>query len=299
MRRYNVAFATIVASFAIACGQGTPETTAPGAGAAAVRRSTIGMFLSRYSSFSQKDGDDLAKACAADVKKSCSSLASSSTSRQMTCLGDHSKDLSAQCRDAIKKMRHDKDADDACAGACACPQTCVGDGDDQDHGDKDKDKGKGNSGGKGSLRVATAATTSHDASHDNDHDDDDLECVGACPAGMTACDGRCVDLRSDADNCGRCDNECEESHGKVCSNGKCAAKCAPTLTNCTGSCIDKTTDPANCGACGLVCGCGQVCDAGSCVTPGVCKQEGEVCTGNECCGNLGLVCLAGACGIPG
>jgi hypothetical protein len=298
MRSYNVAFAAMVASFAIACGQGTPAVTAPAPGSAAIRRSTIGMFLSRYSSFSQKDGDDLAKACAADVKKSCSSVSSSSTSRQMAnCLGEHSKDLSGQCRDAIKKMRHDKDADDACAGACACDQTCVGEG-DEDHGDKDKGKGKGNSGGgKGSLRVATAATTSHDASHDDDHDDDDLACVGACPAGMTACDGRCVDLRSDPDNCGRCDNECQESHGQVCSSGKCAAKCAPTLSDCTGACIDKNTDPANCGACGLVCGCNQVCSAGVCVTPGACAQEGDPCTGGNCC--AGLLCLGGFCALGG
>src|SRR5438067_63308 len=94
MRRYNVAFATIVASFAIACGRGTPDVTAPGAGAE-VRRSTIGMFLSRSGSLSQKEGDDLAKACAADVKKSCSTLSSSSgSSRQLAkCLRDHDKDL--------------------------------------------------------------------------------------------------------------------------------------------------------------------------------------------------------------
>src|SRR6267154_3921493 len=249
MRRHHVALATIVVSFAIACGQGTPALTAPGTGAAAVRRSTIGMFLSRSGSFSQKDRDDLAKACAADVKKSCPTVSSSSSARDLAkCLADHSKGLSAQCRDGIKKMRHDKDGDDACAGACVCPQTCVAENDDDDHDQGDKDKGKGiDGGGKGSLRVATAATTSHDASHDKDHDDDDLKCVGACPAGMTACDGRCVDLRSDPDNCGRCDSECQESHGQVCSNGKCAARCAPTLTNCSGACVDEKADPANCG----------------------------------------------------
>jgi hypothetical protein len=309
MRRHNVAFATIAALFAIACGQGTPEMTAPGPGAAASRRSTVGMFLSRSGSLSLKEGDDLANACGADAKKSCSGLSGNGYSRQLTkCLRDHDKDLSAGCRDAIKKMRHDKDADDACAGACVCPQTCVADDDGDKGKDKDKGQGKGDSGGgggggsskgKGSLRVATAATTSRDATHDDDHDDDDLSCVGACPAGMTSCDGRCVDVRSDPDNCGRCDNECEEYHGQVCSNGKCAAKCAPTLTNCTGACVDEKNDPNNCGACGLVCGCGQVCDGGFCVTPGACKQEGEACTGNECCGNLGLVCLAGVCGIPG
>jgi hypothetical protein len=253
------------------------------------------MFLSRSGSLSQKDGDALAKACAADAKKSCATVSTSSSRALTKCLRDHAKDLSAQCRDAIKKMRHEKDADDACAGACVCPQTCVAENDDDDH----EDKGKGSDGGsgKGSLRVATASTSSRDASHDTDHDDEDLSCVGACPAGMTACDGRCVDLRSDPDNCGRCDNECEESHGQVCSSGKCAARCAPTLSNCTGACVDEKTDPANCGACGLVCGCGQVCSAGVCVTPGVCSQEGDPCTGGGCC--AGLLCLGGFCALGG
>ena len=147
------------------------------------------------------------------------------------------------------------------------------------------------------LQVATRSSASHDASHDKDHDDDDLSCAGPCPAGLTACDGRCVDLRSDPDNCGRCDNECEDKYAQVCSNGKCAAKCAPTLSNCSGACVDETVDPANCGACGFACGCGQVCTGGVCVTPGVCKQEGELCTGTECC--VGLLCLAGVCSIAG
>ena len=305
MRRYNVAFATIAASFAIACGQGTPDATAPASGAAA-RRSTIGMFLSRANLLSQKDGADLAKACAADAKKACPTVASSSDdSRKIArCLRDHAKDLSARCRDAIKKMRHDKDADDACAGACVCPQTCVAEN-DEDHGDKDKDKDEGErkgSSGKGSLRVATRASTSHDASHDGDHDDDDLSCAGACPAGMTACDDRCVDLRSDPDNCGRCDNECEDSDGggNVCNDGKCAARCAPTLTNCTGACVDERIDPQNCGACGLACGCGQVCSNGICVTPGACVQELGTCASTaDCCPGLGLACLAGVCTVAG
>jgi hypothetical protein len=256
------------------------------------------MFLSRSGSFSQKDRDDLAKACAAEVKKSCSTVSSSTSARELAkCLADHSKGLSAQCRDGIKKMRHDKDGDDACAGACICPQTCVGH-DDDDH-DKDKGKGKGNSGGgKGSLRVATAATTSHDASHDKDHDDDDLECVGACPAGMTACDGRCVDLRSDPDNCGRCDNECQENHGQVCSNGKCAAKCASTLSNCTGACVDEQTDPANCGACGLACGCDQTCSGGVCGS--ACPGQNGACQNDlDCCDPRFPNCTPGGCSNGG
>ena len=51
----------------------------------------------------------------------------------------------------------------------------------------------------------------------------------ACDAGMQLCGGRCVDLRSDNDNCGVCDND-------------------------------------NCGECNHACATGQRCTAGACVT---------------------------------
>jgi hypothetical protein len=308
MRWLKVAIATIVALCTYACGEGTPPATAPGAAAAARRgNSTIGMFLSRSSAMSSNDRSTLTSACGADVKKSCPTLSSSSNgyeSQAVNCLRDHDRDLSKQCHDAIQKMRHDKDADDACAGACVCPQNCVAD--DDDHGDKDKGKDKSGGSGKGSLTVARARTSSHDASHDGDHDDDDLRCEGPCPAGLTACDGRCVDLRSDPDNCGRCDNECEDDYthkGQVCSAGTCAAKCATGFTDCSGACVDEQTDPSNCGVCGLVCGCGQVCSGGICVAPGVCTRDGAACAVDaQCC--PGSVCLPDpvlgrACGIPG
>jgi len=296
MRRFIVAFATI-ASFAIGCGQGASEITASGASSG---RSTIGMFLSRTSSISFKDGDALANACAADVQKSCGTLQTGDgfVRRLTACLRTNEHSLSASCRDAIAKMRHDKDGDDACAGACVCGQTCVTD--DDDHDGKDKDKGKGK-GGK-SLRELTASTSSRDAKHDGDHDDADLRCEGLCPAGMVSCHGKCVNVDNDPLNCGYCDNECPGKLGDPCVKRQCQKACKgrPGLTDCGEVCADTKTDPNNCGSCGLACGCGQVCSAGFCVPQNnACKQEGEACTGTECCADQGLVCLGGVCGIPG
>ena len=31
---------------------------------------------------------------------------------------------------------------------------------------------------------------------------------GGCPSGMQTCGGTCVDLSTDHDNCGGCDNDC-------------------------------------------------------------------------------------------
>src|SRR2546423_4407611 len=94
MRFRNVAFATLVACLAFACGRGTNEgdSTTLGAG-----RSTIGMFLSRTSSISFKDGDALAKACAADVKKSCGTVQTGDgfVRRLTSCLRANERSLSA------------------------------------------------------------------------------------------------------------------------------------------------------------------------------------------------------------
>jgi hypothetical protein len=53
---------------------------------------------------------------------------------------------------------------------------------------------------------------------------------------QTVCDGQCVDLATDQENCGQC--------GKACANG---------LTCCDGICRALETDNSNCGACGNEC----------------------------------------------
>ncbi len=64
-------------------------------------------------------------------------------------------------------------------------------------------------------------------------------CTADCGAGLTRCDGACVDLSSDPLSCGDCGNSCDGN--QVCSNGDCrdyrpATGCTtcPCDTACTG-----------------------------------------------------------------
>ena len=47
----------------------------------------------------------------------------------------------------------------------------------------------------------------------------------SCPAGQTACSGKCVDLQTDSMNCGSCDYTCFDP--AVCSGGECVAPSIP------------------------------------------------------------------------
>jgi hypothetical protein len=59
-------------------------------------------------------------------------------------------------------------------------------------------------------------------------------CYGVCQDGYTLCDGACVDLASDATNCGEC--------GRVCDSGEClAGTCTPAEGD--GDDDDEEEDP--------------------------------------------------------
>jgi hypothetical protein len=58
------------------------------------------------------------------------------------------------------------------------------------------------------------------------------ECIG-CVAGETCCDGKCVNLLNDRENCGRCGNVCKDLFG-------IPLPCI--LTVCTGMKFDMGTD---------------------------------------------------------
>ncbi|MCD6499937.1 MAG: MYXO-CTERM sorting domain-containing protein [Deltaproteobacteria bacterium] len=47
----------------------------------------------------------------------------------------------------------------------------------------------------------------------------DSPVVPACDQGLTDCDGDCVDLDSDDDNCGGCGQAC--ASGQTCRDGSC------------------------------------------------------------------------------
>jgi len=88
-------------------------------------------------------------------------------------------------------------------------------------------------------------------------------CAQTCAAmGGTLCGERCVDLASDHESCGRCDNACAAD--AVCVQGACTTSCPASLAACDGRCVDLGVDPHHCGACANDCGAAHVCAAGAC-----------------------------------
>ena len=114
------------------------------------------------------------------------------------------------------------------------------------------------------------------------------ECV--CPAGQTACAGRCETLGTTCTSSGS--GGCETAGTRVCTSVGAASSATPRTTGvctapsggacagdgtcvcpagqsaCGGACVDVRTDIANCGACGSRCASGQTCVAGACVGVG-------------------------------
>lgn len=117
---------------------------------------------------------------------------------------------------------------------------------------------------------------------------------------------QCIDVQSDAQNCGTCGNQCPDGlpcqvgqcmcpdghelcgdtcidteasvencggcgeaceANKVCFFGTCADTCG-ALTECDGGCVDSQSDPFNCGGCDNACDPGTMCEAGGCECPG-------------------------------
>ena len=84
-----------------------------------------------------------------------------------------------------------------------------------------------------------------------------------CTSPLIACGEACVDLTSDATNCGACGAVCES--GEVCSTGACQSTCLPGLSSCGQSCVDLSTSIFHCGACDSACQAGQACADGGCI----------------------------------
>jgi hypothetical protein len=150
----------------------------------------------------------------------------------------------------------------------------------------------------------------------------DQPLVSCAALGLTNCGGLCVDLQSDAANCGGCGVFCS---GGLCSGGYCVGiwddvrfSCAASgLNDCGGTCADIYSDPYNCGGCGYTCGAGQICAGAACVWSApsglefnVCASQGLTDCGGYCadlasdtghCGfcfnscPLGAYCQDGAC----
>jgi hypothetical protein len=147
-----------------------------------------------------------------------------------------------------------------------------------------------------------------------------------CERGLTYCAGAaaCIDLGSNLDHCGACDNVCASDLITVaCRNGECVrADCPEGLAYCgpTQLCRDLYSDPGHCGSCDTPCPSGR-CAGGVCVPEegGECQVECGICPagqtncGGQCvdtccdntncgrCGNActgGLTCFEGVCDCP-
>lgn len=98
-------------------------------------------------------------------------------------------------------------------------------------------------------------------------------CVdGGCAAGLKCCGEVCVDVQSDAQNCGGCALNCTPRFAvPACKSAACTiSMCDVGYEDCDGKYDDgcevyTVTDRNNCGACGNVCPGGQHCAAGACV----------------------------------
>ncbi|MFN2549594.1 MAG: hypothetical protein ABR567_19400 [Myxococcales bacterium] len=141
--------------------------------------------------------------------------------------------------------------------------------------------------------------------------------VSTAPTGPT----QCINLESDRNNCGACDDATNSRacpDGEVCLGGACVVSCASGLTQCNGACVDTRNDPSNCGGCGVSCSApssaGPICGNGAC---GVSCPSGQIDCGGKCvdpqsdnahCGaagdcvanpgvacGQGLVCSQGGC----
>lgn len=114
---------------------------------------------------------------------------------------------------------------------------------------------------------------------------------GKCTC-LLRCGERCVDPRSDGENCGGCGKSCGGSGS--CVDGAC--KCNPLASVCDGACIATANDPKNCGACGNACGPAEGCFAGKCVCRFVtCGGRCTDTTSDKAnCGECGTTC-GGAC----
>jgi hypothetical protein len=106
-------------------------------------------------------------------------------------------------------------------------------------------------------------------------------CQSSCGP-LTQCGGSCVDTRSSAAHCGRCDNACLERPNAppTCRNSACVLACSGTFADCdfnqtTGCEVDLNTSGQNCGLCGRACATGQSCVGGVCQTatvPRSCRE---------------------------
>ncbi|MEM1414756.1 MAG: MXAN_6577-like cysteine-rich protein [Myxococcota bacterium] len=144
-------------------------------------------------------------------------------------------------------------------------------------------------------------------------------CGVVCDTGLTDCDGACVDLATNANNCGACGDACPAVPGgtALCAESQCGGLCDEGFFDCNldagradsdGCEAELALDIDNCGACGVSCDvdnaagtCSEgaceivACDAGfaDCDTMVSTGCEAETDTDPMNCGACGTVCGMG------
>jgi alpha-tubulin suppressor-like RCC1 family protein len=140
------------------------------------------------------------------------------------------------------------------------------------------------------------------------------ELVVSCAVGMALCNKtECVDLKTNASNCGYCGYACPAAHGAdVCVNGMCAVSfCETGWGDCDGVAYngcesDLGSTNAHCGRCSVACQSLESCIKGVCECSGGMGYCNNVCTNlandpQNCgvCGTkCGWGCVDGACIYP-
>jgi len=131
---------------------------------------------------------------------------------------------------------------------------------------------------------------------------------GRCADGQKLCDGTCVDVLANNENCGACGAAC--GSGTTCIDASCV--CHDGGTYCAGTCTNPSSDPSHCGSCAHACDSGEFCVSGECVSD--CGNDYlKACNGtcvdpyydSNNCGGCGLDCgdgpawaCNGACYCP-
>jgi hypothetical protein len=83
--------------------------------------------------------------------------------------------------------------------------------------------------------------------------------AATCPAGMTPCNGQCIDPTRDPANCGACGTRCVAPANATtsCVAGSCENTCAPSFGNCDGAwgngCETALGTATHCARCGDRC----------------------------------------------
>ena len=120
-----------------------------------------------------------------------------------------------------------------------------------------------------------------------------------CPAGTTKCGATCVNLKTDAKNCGKCNSVCSTTNANSCVNGTCS--CGSLGVACGGG-LNCVSGACRCIAGGLCIGC---CDNNLCRFIGglqsvaKCGSGGKACApckDNNTCTND--QCVSGTCAYP-